>query len=107
MVIRNLIKFDKINIQNMENYSSLDFILIAFGISIIGFFILRDVMLWYYKINKRIELQEETNRLLKILVEEKEPASKKQKITINPELEKQTDVNNPNVLKDIINNLEK
>lgn len=91
----------------MENYSSLDFILIAFGITILGFFILRDVMLWYYKINKRIELQEETNRLLKILVEEKEPASKKQKITINPELEKQTDVNNPNVLKDIINNLEK
>lgn len=91
----------------MENYSSLDFILIAFGVSILGFFILRDVMLWYYKINKRIELQEETNRLLKILVEEKEPISKKQKITINPELEKQTDVNNPNVLKDIINNLEK
>lgn len=91
----------------MENYSSLDFILIAFGVSILGFFILRDVMLWYYKINKRIELQEETNRLLKILVEEKEPASKKQKIIINPELEKQTDVNNPNVLKDIIDNLEK
>jgi hypothetical protein len=91
----------------MENYSSLDFILIAFGVSILGFFILRDVMLWYYKINKRIELQEETNRLLKILVEEKESVSKKQKITINPELEKQTDVNNPNVLKDIINNLEK
>jgi hypothetical protein len=91
----------------MENYSSLDFILIAFGVSILSFFILRDVMLWYYKINKRIELQEETNRLLRILVEEKEPVSKKQKITINPELEKQTDVNNPNVLKDIINNLEK
>lgn len=91
----------------MENYSSLDFILIAFGFAILSFFILRDVMLWYYKINKRIELQEETNRLLKILVEEKEPVSKKQKITINPELEKQTDVNNPNVLKDIINNLEK
>lgn len=91
----------------MENYSSLDFILIAFGVSILFYFILRDVMLWYYKINKRIELQEETNRLLKILVEEKEPVSKKQKITINPELEKQTDVNNPNVLKDIINNLEK
>lgn len=91
----------------MENYSSLDFILIAFGVFILGFFILRDVMLWYYKINKRIELQEETNRLLKILVEEKEPVSKKLKITINPELEKQTEVNNPNVLKDIINNLEK
>lgn len=37
--------------------------LIAIGI----FFALREVFCWYYKINERIHLQKETNRLLKEL----------------------------------------
>gem|GEM_PF-5399894 len=33
--------------------------------------IFREVIMWYYKVNERIELQKETNRLLKKLVKDK------------------------------------
>ena len=45
---------------------ALVFIAILIGL----FLLLREVMCWYYKINKRIQLQEETNRLLKKLIGE-------------------------------------
>lgn len=33
------------------------------------FFLIREIMCWYYKINRRVELQEETNKLLKRLID--------------------------------------
>lgn len=33
------------------------------------FFILRNVIIWYYKIDKRLDEQKETNRLLKELID--------------------------------------
>jgi hypothetical protein len=39
------------------------------AIAILLFFLLREVMCWYYKINKQIELQKETNDLLSKLLQ--------------------------------------
>lgn len=44
-------------------------ILTALVILIIIFLILRELVMWYWKINERIELQKETNELLKKLIE--------------------------------------
>ena len=41
--------------------------LIAIVIGIIIFLVLREVMLWYYKINERIKLQTRTNELLELI----------------------------------------
>ena len=66
---------------------------------------MREVNLWYFKINKKIELHEETNRLLKQLVDEK---VKRNNITIpnNISSEEETNVNDPEVLRKIISNLD-
>lgn len=39
-------------------------------------------MCWYYKINQRIKLQEETVRLLKIIAGETKPVTKGEKVEI-------------------------
>jgi hypothetical protein len=44
-------------------------ILTALVILIIIFLIIRELVMWYWKINERIELQKETNELLKKLIE--------------------------------------
>lgn len=80
-------------------------IIIFFIIFVIIFLIMREVNLWYFKINRKIELHEETNRLLKQLVDEK---VKKNNTIIpnNISSEEETNVNDPEVLKKIINNLD-
>ena len=80
-------------------------IIIFFIIFVITFLIFREVNLWYFKINKKIELHEETNRLLKQLVDEK---VKRNNITIpnNISSEEETNVNDPEVLRKIISNLD-
>ncbi len=80
-------------------------IIIFFIIFIIIFLIMREVNLWYFKINKKIELHEETNRLLKQLVDEK---VKRNNITIpnNISSEEETNVNDLEVLRKIISNLD-
>ncbi|MFA7066238.1 MAG: zinc ribbon domain-containing protein [Dysgonamonadaceae bacterium] len=45
-------------------------ILVIVGIILLVFLILREVMCWYWKINERITLQQETNLLLKKLIDE-------------------------------------
>jgi hypothetical protein len=40
-------------------------ILVGLVIAVGLFFLMREVLCWYYKINKRVALQEETNRLLR------------------------------------------
>jgi hypothetical protein len=44
-------------------------ILTALVILIVIFLIIRELVMWYWKINERIELQKETNELLKKLIE--------------------------------------
>lgn len=44
-------------------------ILVIVGIILLVFLILREVMCWYWKINERITLQQETNLLLKKLID--------------------------------------
>jgi hypothetical protein len=81
--------------------SQLTLVVICFVI----FLLLREVNLWYWKINRRIELQEETNRLLKQMLET--PNDKyevKHTKNIDPDIEP-TSVNNPEVLEELINRL--
>lgn len=83
--------------------SQLTFLVICFVV----FLLLREVNLWYWKINRQIELQEETNRLLKQLLEN--PNDKfevKHTKNIDPDIEP-TSVNNPEVLEALIKKLRK
>ena len=57
----------------------LETIIIALLIAIVLFLLLREVNCWYFKINKRIELMEETNELLRLLI----PTSKSEIIKNN------------------------
>jgi len=66
-------------------------------------FLLREVYCWYWKINRSIELQEETNRLLKKLVDQNTPkqeANIPQQVVLN-----ETDLNEPGAMDDLLNNL--
>ena len=47
-------------------------ILIYGGAAILLFFALREVFMWYFKINERIKLHKETNELLKQLTNNSE-----------------------------------
>jgi len=62
------------------------------------FFLLRDLNLWYWKVNVRIEQQEETNMLLRKLIPKEES-----KISSSNE----TSLNNPEVMDKLIENLKK
>ena len=43
-------------------------LIISIGVGILIFLVLRDIVLWYYKINYRIRLQQEMNANLAILI---------------------------------------
>lgn len=55
----------------MENFSpSISFLLMGLLIFILFFLVIREIVCWYYKINHRITLQENTNKLLEELISE-------------------------------------
>lgn len=58
------------SINDMRPEELLVLILMGIGVAFGVFIILRELMCWYYKINERIKLQKEANRLLKKLVGE-------------------------------------
>ncbi|WP_146171815.1 hypothetical protein [Flavobacterium magnum] len=90
----------------MDNFSLAEIVIIVI-IAIAAFVFLREVTTWYFKIEKRIELQNETNRLLNILVERSSPETTNQDyFETNPNGE-ETDVNNPGELQKIISDLNK
>ena len=77
----------------MERFGMLELIVIL--VVVIGiFFLIREVICWYYKINRQIELQEENNFLLEKLIELNTPKTitevKSKTIAGN-----ETSVNNP------------
>ena len=53
----------------MNNSEGIVSILIGLALIIILFIILRELVMWYWKINERINLQKETNAYLRKLVE--------------------------------------
>ena len=81
-------------------------ILIFLVVILVIFFLIREVICWYYKINKRVELQTETVRLLKKLVELNTPQipTEISSITLSGQ---ETSVNDPAVMKKIISDLDK
>jgi uncharacterized protein YqfA (UPF0365 family) len=89
----------------MENLNFANFAVIIIVLLII-FLLLREVNLWYWKINKRIEIQEETNQLLKKILENNSESKviKPEKIITTTE---QTSVNDPAVLDELLKKLEK
>jgi hypothetical protein len=57
----------------MENKFSIIAIVLGISLGVFVFILLRDVFLWYFKINVRIKLMEEQSRLLRKLANESEP----------------------------------
>jgi len=86
--------------MTLENYL---FLLI---ISLSIFLIFREVFTWYWKINKQVQLQEETNRLLKELIEKSTKKVESKTININDNLDK-TSLNNPEVMEELLRKLNK
>ena len=82
---------------------SLTTLVIGLIICVLVYLALREVNCWYWKINRRIELQEETNELLKKLIEKNE--IKKGKI-VEADIE-QTSLNDPNVMAEMLKKLGK
>jgi len=60
-------------------------VLIVIVIAVGLFLALREFFCWYFKINKRLEIEQANNRLLKKLLEEKQ--GKERDEDINPERE--------------------
>lgn len=83
----------------MENYN-INYLILFGLLAIVLYFVLRELNCWYWKINKRIELQEETNRLLKKIIENntKEVIIRKEDVSLT----EQISVNNPKVMDDLI-----
>ena len=44
-------------------------IIVGIALSILFFLLIRAIIIWYYKIDRRIELLEENNRLLREIIE--------------------------------------
>ena len=59
----------------MENVELILIILLIIGFCLLLFLILRELACWYFKINERIELQKETNSLLKGMLRELEDSA--------------------------------
>ena len=59
----------------MENVELILIILLIIGFCLLLFLILRELACWYFKINERIELQKETNSLLKGILRELEDSA--------------------------------
>jgi hypothetical protein len=56
----------------MDSYSNQNLFLFVLSISLILIFtllVIREIVMWYWEINARIDLQKETNRLLRELLE--------------------------------------
>ncbi len=81
----------------METFN-LTTLLIALVAGVLIFIALREVNCWYWKINKRIELQEKTNYLLERLLANNEKKNANGKET-NTE---QTSVNDPKVVEEML-----
>lgn len=66
----------------MNDQTNILIFIIAASIAV--FLILRELMCWYYKINERVKLQQETNRLLAELIKQNsgEPKSAESKVEI-------------------------
>jgi hypothetical protein len=56
----------------MNGTGQLTILIVGLLIAIVFFLLIREIVCWYCKINVRIELQRETNSLLKRLVEKNE-----------------------------------
>jgi 23S rRNA maturation mini-RNase III len=73
--------------------------LIVSAIFIIIFFVLRELVMWYWKINKRIEISEKNSRLLEKLLDKFDKlelnSNKKIMNKKSKEIPKETDLNNP------------
>ena len=86
-------------------------LLIGLVIIVLLVFVLRDFNCWYWKINKRIKLQEKTNNLLQELINKNNSNSFSQSKTATNDIELtdeqliKGDVNDPKVLESIINKL--
>ena len=80
-------------------------LVIIFGIAVVLFFALREVNCWYWKINRHIELQEETNNLLQKLVDQSNKKETKAPETIGST--GITDLNDPNVMGQFMSKLGK
>lgn len=59
-------------------------VLIVIGVL---WYALREIVCWYYKINERIDLQKETNRLLRKMVGEPELLEEKKSEPIKKEID--------------------
>lgn len=80
-------------------------IIIYLIIFIIVLFVTREIVSWFWKINENIRLQEETNRLLKRIVDKLDSYddNKSNKKTFDGV----SDVNDPKILNDVIEILNK
>lgn len=58
--------------MNIENLAP---VILVFAILILLFLLLREVVMWYWKINERIKLQKETNVLLSKLLSKNDSSS--------------------------------
>ena len=88
----------------MDGFELLDMIAVLVILLVI-FLLIREIICWYYKINRSIELQEESIRLLKKLVDlntPKTPEVSNIKLSSN-----EGNVNDPEVMNKIIGDLEK
>ncbi len=82
---------------------SIHYLIFAFILTIILYFLLRELNCWYWKINRRIELQQETNALLKKILERQPKPEEPKKEVIGSS--GQTSVNDMYVLKNVIDKL--
>ena len=56
--------------ESIEPKDAVIFSFLLLLVSILFFLIIREIVMWYYKINKRVEIMRETNILLRELIEE-------------------------------------
>lgn len=56
--------------ESIEPKDAVIFSFLFLLVSILFFLIIREIVMWYYKINKRVEIMRETNKLLRELIEE-------------------------------------
>jgi hypothetical protein len=87
----------------MDGFELLDLI-VALVILFVFFLLIREIICWYYKINRSIELQEESIRLLKKLVDLNTPKTPEES-NINLS-SNERNVNDPEVMNKIIADLE-
>ncbi|MDP2234995.1 MAG: hypothetical protein Q8J88_01055 [Bacteroidales bacterium] len=82
---------------------SIHYQILAALLIIIVWFALRELNCWYWKVNRRIELQEETNKLLRKIVDQQTKPEQPKKERV--ESLDQTSVNDMSVLNSVIEKL--